>query len=114
MEQASGVFKRQAQLYILVISALIVGGANIDTISIVGNLYDGALRHAPSHFTIGWPGSHTPFLLDLCGVVLTWGAVSLGAPFWFDMLNKLVNLRQTGLPPDENQRENSTLRMIAQ
>ena len=31
-------------------------------------------------------------------------ALSLGAPFWFDLLNRLVNLRQTGKPPDENGR----------
>src|SRR5205823_8392698 len=35
-------------------------------------------------------------LLGLCLSVL---ALSLGAPFWFDALNKLVNLRQTGAPP---------------
>jgi hypothetical protein len=33
--------------------------------------------------------------------MLTTLALSLGAPFWFDLLGKLVNLRQTGIPPDE-------------
>jgi hypothetical protein len=28
-------------------------------------------------------------------------AVSLGAPFWFDLLNKLVNLRLAGVKPDK-------------
>jgi hypothetical protein len=27
-------------------------------------------------------------------------ALSLGAPFWFDMLNKVINLRSSGKPPD--------------
>jgi hypothetical protein len=27
-------------------------------------------------------------------------AASLGAPFWFDLLNKLVNLRIAGKPPE--------------
>jgi hypothetical protein len=27
-------------------------------------------------------------------------AVSLGAPFWFDVLNKLVNLRADGKKPE--------------
>jgi hypothetical protein len=32
--------------------------------------------------------------------LLTVFAVSLGAPFWFDLLNKLVNLRSAGKPPE--------------
>jgi hypothetical protein len=37
--------------------------------------------------------------LKLIGLLLTTFLVSLGAPFWFDMLNKLVNLRAAGKPP---------------
>ena len=35
----------------------------------------------------------------LLGWFLTVVAVSLGAPFWFDLLNKIVNLRDTGNKP---------------
>jgi hypothetical protein len=35
----------------------------------------------------------------LLGLLVTAAAVSLGAPFWFDMLNKAVNLRAAGQPP---------------
>ena len=35
-------------------------------------------------------------LLKLSGLVATALAISLGAPFWFDLLNKLVNLRGSG------------------
>ena len=35
-------------------------------------------------------------LLKLAGLVATALAISLGAPFWFDLLNKLVNLRGSG------------------
>jgi hypothetical protein len=35
----------------------------------------------------------------LFGWLLTAIAVSLGAPFWFDMLNKIVNLRMNGAKP---------------
>jgi hypothetical protein len=38
-------------------------------------------------------------LLALIGWVLTALAVSQGAPFWFDVLNKLVNLRTSGARP---------------
>jgi hypothetical protein len=38
-------------------------------------------------------------LKKVIGLALTTIAVSLGAPFWFDILGKLVNLRATGDPP---------------
>ena len=37
----------------------------------------------------------------LLGFVLTSLAASLGAPFWFDLLNRFVNLRTTGKKPEE-------------
>lgn len=37
----------------------------------------------------------------LLGWLLTILAVSLGAPFWFDMLNKLINIRSAGKSPAE-------------
>ena len=40
-------------------------------------------------------GSH------LLGWLITMLAISLGAPFWFDVLNKFMNLRNTGRAPDE-------------
>jgi len=33
-------------------------------------------------------------LLKLLGICLSAGAVSLGAPFWFDLLQKLTPLRK--------------------
>jgi hypothetical protein len=40
-------------------------------------------------------------LLILLGWVLTAIAVSLGAPFWFDILNKIINVRNAGKSPVE-------------
>ncbi|MDQ3698066.1 MAG: hypothetical protein M3373_08595 [Gemmatimonadota bacterium] len=37
----------------------------------------------------------------LTGLLLTAFAVSLGAPFWFDILNKVVNIRGAGRAPEE-------------
>jgi hypothetical protein len=55
---------------------------------------------------IGWagdsaaPGATVPWLLEkILGVLLTVAAVSLGAPFWFDVLNQFVNLRAAGDKP---------------
>jgi hypothetical protein len=41
----------------------------------------------------------TEWLAALVGWALIALAVSQGAPFWFDLLNKLVNLRSTGQRP---------------
>ena len=35
------------------------------------------------------------------GWLITALAVSLGAPFWFDLLNKFVNIRASGKAPEE-------------
>jgi hypothetical protein len=41
----------------------------------------------------------------LLGWLITAFAVSLGAPFWFDLLNKFVNVRASGKPPEEKPKE---------
>ena len=38
------------------------------------------------------------------GWILTIIAVSLGAPFWFDTLNRFMNIRSSGLNPSEGQK----------
>jgi hypothetical protein len=48
-----------------------------------------------------WPGADPGALLvKLIGLAITTGALSLGAPFWFDLLNKVARLRSTGVRPD--------------
>jgi hypothetical protein len=48
----------------------------------------------------------------LLGLIITAVAVSQGAPFWFDLLSKLVNLRGSGAVPatsqEEEQKNNET------
>ena len=39
------------------------------------------------------------WVLKVIGWLITGLAVALGAPFWFDLLNKLVNLRGAGPRP---------------
>jgi hypothetical protein len=39
------------------------------------------------------------FLIALMGWIIGAGCISMGAPFWFDMLNKLVNVRRSGVKP---------------
>jgi hypothetical protein len=40
------------------------------------------------------------WLTKVIGWIITAGAVYMGAPFWFDLLSKLVNLRGTGKKPE--------------
>jgi hypothetical protein len=38
------------------------------------------------------------------GLFISILAVSMGAPFWFDMLSKFVNIRSAGKPPKPNRK----------
>ncbi|MGH7165695.1 MAG: hypothetical protein ACREIS_09260 [Nitrospiraceae bacterium] len=56
---------------------------------------NGDPRRVPDpHDIRGW-------FMKVLGLLFTTIAVSLGAPFWFDMLNKLINIRAAGKPPAE-------------
>ena len=41
----------------------------------------------------------------ILGWLLTMCAVSLGAPFWFDLLNKFMNIRASGKAPEEEPKD---------
>jgi hypothetical protein len=76
-----------------------------------------------SHLTLGWvlrksdsdgsalddprrfPRDASKIAVKILGLLVTVLAISLGAPFWFDLLNRLVNLRSTGKPPDPRKAE---------
>jgi hypothetical protein len=42
-----------------------------------------------------------PFWGKIFGLLLTALAISLGAPFWFDLLNKVISIRGAGRSPEE-------------
>jgi hypothetical protein len=46
-----------------------------------------------------------PLTIPFWGWVITALMLSLGAPFWFDLLKKLVSLRGAGVNPDEKKKE---------
>ena len=47
------------------------------------------------------PNSAGSFALKALGIILSAGAAAQGAPFWFDILKKLVNIRGSGANPNE-------------
>lgn len=50
---------------------------------------------------VGWQNKDNFNRLTPLGWLLTILAISMGAPFWFDMLNKIMNVRFAGKSPDE-------------
>ncbi|HEX5749529.1 MAG TPA: hypothetical protein VFZ09_25090 [Archangium sp.] len=51
------------------------------------------------------PGTFGGWVLKVLGLLLTGLAVSLGAPFWFDILNKIVVIRSTVRPGEKAAKE---------
>jgi hypothetical protein len=45
------------------------------------------------------PHDGTEVWLKIAGLLLTALALTLGAPFWFDLLNRVANLRSSGNRP---------------
>jgi hypothetical protein len=152
MERTTGAFKRQAQLWAILVAALLTILTNADTLAITKKLWDNPSLRAeavklaeqraemprptvkvdyndandPLNPTItkepqdsltddeqnilgkliGWEKPVTDHSVgDLVrhfpGWFLTIVAVSLGAPFWFDVLNKIVKLRNAGRVPEK-------------
>lgn len=113
MERLSGKYKRMTYVSLLVISIVMSFLFGIDTIRLAKELYANqplrqSLALAARNDTKGTPVS--PPMLPIGHQSLTWTyvvgclitglALTLGAPFWFDLLGRLVNLRQSGVPPD--------------
>ena len=48
----------------------------------------------------GLPQSSEAWLWKVLGILFSTLAVTMGAPFWFDLLNTIVNLRLSGAPPE--------------
>lgn len=62
------------------------------------------LRTQMAVLPVGWGHSQTPadiwaWLVKVLGCAFTGMALAFGAPFWFDMLSKLVRLRSSGAKP---------------
>ena len=76
--------------------------ANIDTLESYG---------LPIGWNISWHRTGLGWLgfgfLSLLGWLITACAVSLGAPFWFDMLNKIIVVRSTIKPHEKSMEEPS-------
>lgn len=83
--------------------------ATADTL--VHNIQQSVIYLKSTGIPIGWTCDNIPqgscwefiweLLIKIIGIAITAFALSLGAPFWFDLINKIVNIRGTGKKPDE-------------
>jgi hypothetical protein len=84
--------------------------AEAGTLTEVGKVYKAAAEEQRP-LPVGWPirgcpcAALTPayawfLIVKLFGWFVTGIALSLGAPFWFDLLSKFINIRGAGVKPD--------------
>jgi hypothetical protein len=66
---------------------------------------DPAVFDAMMALPIGWthfpPTPGADFALQVAGWIITASTALFGAPFWFDLMQRVVRLRSTGTRPDD-------------
>jgi hypothetical protein len=121
MARMSGAYKRRQLLISLLLSLLLAILFNIDSIHLFRTLWqqpalvshlqdvpdtvDPALMDALMTLPIGWrsfpPQLNPDFALQVAGWLLTASTTLFGAPFWFDLIQRVVRMRNTGNKPEE-------------
>jgi hypothetical protein len=126
MDRLSGDYKRRSQWINLLIAALLTIVLDIDAVSIARHIYadPGVVQHVATQpnvgpaeafdvwsktFPFGWGdfltglaknGLGVTLLEAVPGWILTAVATLFGAPFWFDTLQRFVQIRGTGPEAD--------------
>lgn len=90
MREASALYKCNAQRMLFAIAGVLTLGFDIDSLRLARALWGGALP-------FGW--THGADLGPVPGWCLTVLAVSMGAPFWFDLLQNVANIRAAAPRP---------------
>lgn len=114
MDRVSGTYKRQSQLWCFVIALGLAGIFNIDSLHLFTTLWqhpalveqisnpatstEAALASIQT-LPIGWLTNKFCFS-SVIGWLITASTSLFGGPFWFDLLNQLINLRGTGNKPE--------------
>ena len=116
MERVSGAYKRRSMMVSLLLSLLIAVLFNIDSIHLFTALWqhpalvakisatpDAQSLQALFTLPIGWqefpPTLDRHFALSVAGWLLTASTALFGAPFWFDLMKRTVQVRGTGPKP---------------
>jgi hypothetical protein len=121
MDRVSGAYKRRQLLISLLLSLLLTILFNIDSIQLFQTLWQrpalaAQITAAPAaldadtmrllwSLPIGWsnfpPTLDATFALQVAGWLVTASTALFGAPFWFDLLQRAVQMRGTGAKPEE-------------
>ena len=121
MARMSGAYKRSQLLISLLLSLLLAIMFNIDSIHLFRILWqqpalaahlkdvptalDPAVIDALMALPIGWtrfpPVLNADFALQVVGWLITATTTLFGAPFWFDLMQRVVRMRATGAKPEE-------------
>jgi len=121
MERLSGSYKRRASAITVLLSLLLAILLNIDSIHLFKTLWlqpsltaqlgivpaalNPATLDALWSLPIGWssfpPQLDQRLLLQCAGWLITAATTLFGAPFWFDLLQRTVQMRGTGATPAE-------------
>jgi len=129
MERVTGWYKRKMQLIVVGVAAAVSVALNVDSFEVANALWnDAALRDsvvvAAQRDTaqslgsaldvieqrlgglglpLGWrsgPEDLTAWSAKVAGLLFTTVALSLGAPFWFDLLNRFMGVGSSGRSPN--------------
>jgi hypothetical protein len=121
MARMSGAYKRRQMLISLLLALLLAILFNIDSIHLFRTLWqqpalaahlhdapgalDPAVFDAMMALPIGWtrfpPVANADFALQVAGWIVTASTALFGAPFWFDLMQRVVRMRSTGTRPEE-------------
>jgi hypothetical protein len=122
MERVSGAYKRRSQLICLILGLLVAAFLNIDSFHLFQSLWQHptlaaqiSVPNSPGAvdalnglkaLPIGWKevprALDAGLLLMFVGWLVTASSALFGAPFWFDLLQRMVQLRGTGKKPEED------------
>ena len=128
MDRITGNYKRWNGYWQIAIALVVVAAFNIDTIAFahaflnstaLADAVAGVARGAASSnppaddallkqlaatgVPVGWtalPNGGQEWAAKIAGLIISWFAVMMGAPFWFDLLKKFVPVRLTGTKPE--------------
>lgn len=123
MERVSGAYKRKSLMVSLALSLLLAILFNIDSIHLFRTLwqqpalaaqlsaeaFDKGALNALMTLPIGWQSFparvDSAFAMQVAGWLLTASTALFGAPFWFDLLQRTVQIRGTGEKPAQRSKE---------
>lgn len=122
MDRLSGAYKRKSQLVLFIVSLVLAALLNVDAFHLAaalwahpadmaalsasiaeGNSAEQNLSAAAKAFPMGWPATYLDNPFAWASAIGGWFATAFaslfGAPFWFDVIQKVARIKGTGPDP---------------